>query len=83
MRLPKLFRFSRKRKDDPPPYRLPEEFSKHFTENQLQILRDYDTVIIVDDSASMRNDGLWGQVDDTFSPRLANRFLSLVSCAGM
>ena len=53
--------------DPPPPYVLPEEFAQAgIEEDDLAILRDYDTVIIVDDSASM--DLLWNQVQ---SPLLA------------
>lgn len=47
--------------DPPPPYLLPEEFRQAgIGENELEILRDYDTVIVLDDSGSM--DPLWGQV---------------------
>jgi len=47
--------------DPPPPYVLPGEFvDAGIKEDELQILRDYDTVIIVDDSGSM--EPLWTQV---------------------
>lgn len=47
--------------DPPPPYVLPSEFVQAgFKENDLEILKDYDTVIIVDDSGSM--EPLWNQV---------------------
>ena len=47
--------------DPPPPYILPAEFvDAGITEDDLEILRDYDTVIIVDDSGSMGS--LWYQV---------------------
>lgn len=40
--------------DPPPPYTLPPEFVQAgFKEDDLAILRDYDTVIILDDSGSM------------------------------
>jgi len=46
--------------DPPPPYTLPEEFVQAgIVEDDLLILRDYDTVIIVDDSGSM--EPLWNQ----------------------
>ena len=55
--------------DPPPPYVLPQEFiDAGIKEDDLEILRDYDTVIIVDDSGSMQP--LWEQVSDTFSPLL-------------
>lgn len=55
--------------DPPPPYVLPEEFIQSgIQEDDLQILKDYDTVIIVDDSGSM--DPLWNQVQSTFLPPL-------------
>ena len=55
----------------PPPYPgpLPQEFVKAgVEEDHLQMLAEYDTIIIVDDSGSMRP--LWGEVSDlsTFSP---------------
>jgi len=47
--------------DPPPPYILPPEFVQvGIKEDDLEILRDYDTVIIVDDSGSM--EPLWNQV---------------------
>ena len=47
--------------DPPPPYALPEEFAQvGIKEDDLAILKDYDTVIVVDDSGSM--DPLWSQV---------------------
>jgi len=47
--------------DPPPPYALPPDFVEAgIQEDELQILSDYDTVIIVDDSGSM--DPLWTQV---------------------
>ena len=47
--------------DDPPPPYLPEEFtSAGIKEDDLQILKDYDTVIVLDDSGSMRD--LWAEV---------------------
>jgi len=46
--------------DPPPPYVLPAEFiDAGIKEDDLEILRDYDTVIIVDDSGSMGS--LWIQ----------------------
>jgi len=46
--------------DPPPPYVLPTEFvDAGIKEDELEILKDYDTVIIVDDSGSM--EPLWGQ----------------------
>lgn len=72
----------------PPPYRSSPvskphpryEFPPNFFaeagleggENDLEILRDYDTVIIVDDSGSMGEHRChsWNQVSDTFSPLL-------------
>jgi len=46
--------------DPPPPYELPEEFKQAgIKEDDLAILRDYDTIIIVDDSGSM--EPLWNQ----------------------
>lgn len=58
--------------DAPPTYSsLPKEFIKAgISENQLEILRDYDTVIIVDDSLSM--EFLWGQVSDILSSLLTD-----------
>ena len=54
----------------PPPYSLPEEFSKEdVTEDQLMILKEYDTVIILDNSPSMKP--FWEEVSDAFSPRSA------------
>ena len=48
--------------DPPPPYSLPQEFvDAGIKEDDLAILRDYDTVIILDDSGSMTP--LWTQVD--------------------
>jgi len=45
--------------DPPPPY--PEEFqAAGIKEDDMLILRDYDTVIILDDSGSMEH--LWTQV---------------------
>jgi len=53
--------------DPPPPYTLPPEFTQvGIKEDDLEILRDYDTVIIVDDSGSM--EPLWNQVIPTFPP---------------
>jgi len=47
--------------DPPPPYALPEEFHEAgIQEDEMQILKDYDTVIILDDSGSMGR--LWNQV---------------------
>jgi len=47
--------------DPPPPYAFPEEFrDAGIKEDEMQILRDYDTVIILDDSGSMGH--LWPQV---------------------
>lgn len=47
--------------EPPPPYSLPEDFKQAgIKEDDLAILRNYDTVIIVDDSGSMQP--LWGQV---------------------
>lgn len=53
----------------PPPYALPKGFEE-IKEDQLAILKEYDTVIIVDNSASMGYMGgiLWEQVGDTSSP---------------
>lgn len=46
--------------DPPPPYVLPEEFAKvGIKEDDLAILKDYDTVVILDDSGSM--EPLWNQ----------------------
>jgi hypothetical protein len=46
--------------DAPPPYTLPDEFHEAgIMEDDMAILKDYDTVIIVDDSGSM--DPLWKQ----------------------
>ena len=53
--------------DPPPPYALPAEFVQAgIKEDDLAILRDYDTVIVVDDSGSM--DPLWNQVRLNFLP---------------
>ena len=58
--------------DPPPPYTLPEEFIQAgIVEDDLAILRDYDTVIIVDDSGSM--DPLWHQVRSPFLLALLDR----------
>jgi len=58
--------------DPPPPYTLPEEFIQAgIVEDDLEILRDYDTVIIVDDSGSM--DPLWSQVRSPFLLALLDR----------
>ena len=58
--------------DPPPPYTLPEEFIQAgIVEDDLEILRDYDTVIIVDDSGSM--DPLWNQVRSPFLFALLDR----------
>ena len=47
--------------DPPPPYSFPEEFAEAgIKEDEMLILRDYDTVMIVDDSGSM--EPLWNQV---------------------
>ena len=55
--------------DDPPPPYLPEEFtSAGIKEDDLQILKDYDTVIVLDDSGSMRD--LWAEVGLLSSPLL-------------
>jgi hypothetical protein len=57
----------------PPKYEngdgVPAEPHK-YVENELEILKDYDTVIIVDDSGSMTADNLslWREVSDSFSP---------------
>ncbi|KAF9651715.1 hypothetical protein BDM02DRAFT_3110160 [Thelephora ganbajun] len=46
--------------DPPPPYVLPAEFRQAgIQEDELEILRDYNTVMIVDDSGSMES--LWDQ----------------------
>ena len=51
--------------DPPPPYVLPPEFVEAgVKEDDLAILKDYDTVIILDDSGSM--EPLWGQVQSPF-----------------
>lgn len=64
--------------DPPPPYVLPPEFiDAGIKEDELEILRDYDTVIILDDSASM--EPLWDQVSDGFSPLRLNSSLTLVA----
>lgn len=48
--------------DPPPPYALPPDFvDAGIKEDDLAILRDYDTVIILDDSGSM--EPLWSQVN--------------------
>ena len=48
--------------DPPPPYALPQDFvDAGIKEDDLAILRDYDTVIILDDSGSM--EPLWSQVN--------------------
>lgn len=53
--------------DPPPPYNLPPEFIEAgIREDNLEVLRGYDTVIILDDSGSMQP--LWDQVSDTFPP---------------
>jgi hypothetical protein len=53
--------------EPPPPYALPQDFVQAgIAEDDLEILKDYDTVIIVDDSGSM--DPLWNQVKPSFSP---------------
>ena len=53
--------------DPPPPYILPPEFVEAgIKEDDLAILRDYDTIIILDDSGSMQP--LWDQVSDISSP---------------
>ena len=53
--------------DPPPPYVLPEEFrDAGIKEDEMQILRDYDTVIILDDSGSMEH--LWNQVRSPANP---------------
>lgn len=50
--------------DPPPPYVLPEEFTKiGIKEDDLEILKHYDTVIVLDDSGSM--EPLWNQVSPT------------------
>lgn len=55
--------------DPPPPYVLPPEFIDiGIKEDDLEILRDYDTVIVLDDSGSMQP--LWDQVSRSFSPSL-------------
>lgn len=60
--------------DPPPPYVLPKgDTTAKIKENDLEILRDYDTVIIVDDSGSM--DPLWGQVSGASSPPLTEPIL--------
>ena len=47
--------------DPPPPYTFPPEFIEAgIKEDDLAVLKDYDTVIVVDDSGSM--DPLWRQV---------------------
>ena len=52
--------------DPPPPYVLPSDFVEAgIKENELEVLKDYDTVIIVDDSGSM--EPLWGQVQHSLS----------------
>jgi len=69
-KLEKVFSFSKNREisdDPPPPYILPDEFIKaEIKEDQLAVLRDYDTVIVLDDSGSMEH--LWPQVDYVFPP---------------
>lgn len=67
--------------DLPPPYSppststpapeksIPDEFLE-YKEDDLAALRDYDTVIIVDDSKSMK--AVWNEVNDPFSPLLTN-----------
>ena len=61
--------------DPPPAYSLPDDFHEAgIQEDEMQILRDYDTVIILDDSGSM--EGLWGQVNPPRTPdRTDCRFL--------
>jgi hypothetical protein len=50
--------------NDPPPPYLPEEFRQAgIKEDELEVLRNYDTVIILDDSGSM--EPLWHQVSST------------------
>jgi hypothetical protein len=57
--------------DPPPPYVLPPEFAQAgIKEDDLAILKDYDTVIIVDDSGSM--EPLWNQVWFPFFPTRSN-----------
>jgi len=56
--------------DPPPPYTLPGDFvDAGIKEDDLAILKDYDTVIILDDSGSM--EPLWGQACRALS-RLAD-----------
>ena len=58
--------------DPPLPYTLPEEFIQAgIVEDDLEILRYYDTVIVVDDSESM--DPLWNQVRSPFLLALLDR----------
>ncbi|KAF9782212.1 hypothetical protein BJ322DRAFT_1111094 [Thelephora terrestris] len=68
-KLEKVFSFSKDRKiydDPPPPYILPDEFIKaKIKEDQLAVLRDYDTVIVLDDSGSMEH--LWPQARKALS----------------
>lgn len=60
--------------DPPPPYSLPPDFiDAGIKEDDLAILRDYDTVIILDDSGSMTP--LWAQVEP-FSPSWSRRSLT-------
>ena len=52
--------------DPPPPYVLPVDFIEAgIAENDLECLKNYDTVIVVDDSGSM--EPLWKQVTYDFS----------------
>lgn len=51
----------------PPPYHLPDEFlNVGIKEDDLEVLKNYDTVIVLDDSGSMNP--LWNQV--SYTPHL-------------
>ena len=57
--------------DLPPPYSLENHFSEAgIKEDELEILKDYETIVLVDDSGSMMgNNGLLWKMVNTLSPR--------------
>lgn len=72
--------------DPPPPYSLPSDFAQAgIKEDDLAILGDYDTVIILDDSGSMIP--LWAQVGPRHSlgriGRCLSMFLRLQACRAL
>jgi hypothetical protein len=53
--------------EPPPPYVFPKEFTEaDIVEDQLAVLKDYDTVILVDNSDSM--EPFWEDVSGAFPP---------------